>query len=43
MRIGVIGAMQIEVDNLKKSMQVEKTEEVSFWEKVKSDISHIID
>ena len=29
MRIGVIGAMQIEVDNLKKSMQVEKTEEVS--------------
>lgn len=29
MRIGVIGAMQIEVDNLKKSMQVEKKEEVS--------------
>ena len=27
--IGIIGAMQIEVDNLKKSMQVEKTEEVS--------------
>ncbi|SFG15169.1 adenosylhomocysteine nucleosidase [Lachnospiraceae bacterium C7] len=29
MKIGVIGAMQIEVDNLKKAMTVEKTEEVS--------------
>lgn len=29
MKIGVIGAMQIEVDNLKKAMKVEKTEEVS--------------
>ena len=28
-KIGVIGAMQIEVDNLKKAMTVEKTEEVS--------------
>ena len=29
MRIGVIGAMQIEIDNLKKSLENSTTEELS--------------
>lgn len=41
MRIGVIGAMQIEIDNLKKSLENSTTEEISSVQFVKGNIGEI--
>ena len=41
MRIGVIGAMQIEIDNLKKSLENSTTEEISSVQFVKGNIGEV--
>lgn len=41
MRIGVIGAMQIEIDNLKKSLENSTTEEISSVKFVKGNIGEV--